>query len=410
MFRNRNLIVGIVTLVVITSLISFFAAFLVFNTWSNQNPGIYFNADSVSMENIQKYNQVRRILKDKYYQKVDENQMLEGAIAGMANSLNDPYTVYFTKDQMKMFMEKTEGSYVGIGISISPMDENGLITVVETFEGSPAQVVGMLPGDKIMQVDGEDITTLKDENLIIKKIKGVENTEVKINVYRPSQGKYVDFAMPRKRIKVTNISSKVLDGNIGYIRISTFDSEIAAYFDQHLNKLLKQGIKGLIIDVRDNPGGDYEQVVRIADRLLPKGLIVYTQDRDGNRDVENSDSQAVNLPLAVLVNGNSASASEILAGAVKDHQRGSLIGTKTFGKGLVQTIVPLEDGAGLKVTIARYYTPSGVCIQGVGIQPNMEIKLDEKYNNTSISQVPEKEDAQLQAALGTVEKAMASGQ
>lgn len=362
---------------------------------------ITFDSKSVDFESIKKYKRVKDLLNDHYYKKVDQNEMLEGSIAGMANSLNDPYTVYFTKEQMMEFNEKSQGSYVGIGVSIN-LDDDGLLTIVEPFPDSPAKEVGIMKGDKIIRVDDKDVTAIRDENLIISMIKGEENTKVKITVYRPSRGTPLDFTVTRKRIKIVNIDSEVLQGNIGYIKITMFDNEIAKYFGTHLNELLDKGIKGLIVDVRDNPGGDYDEVAAIADRLIPKGLIVYTEDRLGNRSEKNSDATELNIPLAILVNGHSASASEVLSGAVKDHEKGTLIGTRTFGKGLVQAVVNLDDGSGLKVTIARYFTPSGKCIHEEGIEPDIVIEPSEKYIDYPVSQIPREEDVQLEKAVEVI--------
>ncbi|HHW30717.1 MAG TPA: S41 family peptidase [Clostridiaceae bacterium] len=368
------------------------------NVFFNAKYEIYFDSDSVDINNIKRFNEVRNILKKEYYKDIDENVLLEGAIAGMANSLGDPYTVYLTKDQMKAFREKSDGSYVGIGVSVIE-DKDGLLTVVEPFEGSPALEAGVQKGDKIINVDGVDVTSIRDDDVIIGMIRGKEGTICKITMLRPSEGRAIDFEIPRKRIKIANIKSEMLADNIGYIKIIMFDSEIASYFQQHLYGLLKQGMKGLIIDLRDNPGGSYDQVVKIADILLPEGLIVYTEDRNNNRVEEKSDKLNLQMPIAVLINNNSASASEILAGALKDHKKGVLVGTKTFGKGLVQAVLPLTGGAGIKVTVSRYFTPSGVCIQDVGIEPDVEVLLPKEYSNLPVSQVPRGEDTQLETAI-----------
>jgi carboxyl-terminal processing protease len=230
-------------------------------------------------------------------------------------------------------------------------------------------------------------------------IRGPENTKVKITVYRPSNGEMLEFDLTRKKIKIANIKSRMLEDNIGYIRIVKFDSEINRYFNEHLNKLISNGMKALVIDVRDNPGGYYDQVVAICDRLLPEGTIVYTEDKYKRQDVKKSDAKELGMPIAVLINGNSASASEILAGAIKDHKKGTLVGTKTFGKGLVQASSTLDDGSGLKVTIARYFTPSGVCIHGAGIMPDIEIDVPEEYKDSPISDIPPEKDIQLKAAV-----------
>ena len=366
---------------------------------------ISFDPEEVLYENVNKFNEVRQILKEDYYQEVDENKLVEGAVSGLAESLKDPYTVYFNKDQMKSFMEKSEGSYVGIGVTVNT-DINGLLTIIEPFEDSPAQKAGMQKGDKIVKVGDTDVTDVRDENMIISMIKGTENTKVKITVYRPDEDKYLQFEVVRKRIKASNIKSEIIDGNIGYIKLVMFDSEIADYFKSDLDKMLKKGIKGLIIDLRDNPGGSYEQVVKIADSLLPEGMIVYTEDRDGKKQVKLSNKSALDLPIVILTNGNSASASEILAGAVKDNARGTLVGTNTFGKGLVQELRMLADGSGIKVTISRYFTPSGVCIHGVGIKPDIEIDVLDEYKDIPVSQIPRNKDIQLQSAIEAVKGKM----
>jgi carboxyl-terminal processing protease len=201
---------------------------------------INFDANKVSFENVKKFNQVRNILKDDYYQEVDENKLLEGAVSGLADALKDPYTVYFNKDQMKAFMEKSEGSYVGIGVTVST-DKDGLLTIIEASENSPAKQAGMIQGDKIVKVDEKDVTSLRDENMIISMIKGKENTKVRITVYRPGEGKYYQFDIVRKRIKASNIKSEILKGNIGYIKLVMFDSEIAGYFKNDLDQMLKKG-------------------------------------------------------------------------------------------------------------------------------------------------------------------------
>ena len=404
-FSLRQMAV-IVTTSIILSICATAAAFYMANTL-NTRYVIDFDPKTVSYENVNKFNQVRKILKEDYYQKVDENTLIEGAVSGLADALKDPYTVYFNKDQMKAFMEKSEGSYVGIGVTVNT-DTNGLLTIIEPFENSPAKEVGMKQGDKIVKVDDTDVTAIHDENMIISMIKGKENTKVKITVYRPGEDKYMQFDIVRRRIKASNIKSEIMEGNIGYIKLVMFDSEIAKYFKNDLDKMLGKGIKGLIIDLRDNPGGSYEQVVEIADRLLPEGMIVYTEDRNGSKQVKLSNKAGLELPLAILTNGNSASASEILAGAVKDNARGTLVGTKTFGKGLVQELRLLEDGSGIKVTISRYFTPSGVCIHGVGIKPDIEVDVPSEYRNLPVSQIPGSKDIQLQSAIEAVKGKMAS--
>lgn len=405
MLRNKKTIFGIVLIVIVTSVVTFFISTVLFIGWRQINPGynISFDPEKVSIGNIKKFNEVKNVLKEQFYAEVDENKMLEGAISGMADSLGDVYTTYYTKEQMQKLMEissKSEEIYVGIGANVM-MDENGLLTIVEPFEGSPAKEAGMVQGDKIMKVNDEDVTNIRDQDIIISMIKGLENTSVKITAYRPSEGRSIDFDLKRKKIKyVINIKGEILDKNIGYIRIVSFnDKNISKLFKSELDKMLSKGIKGLVIDLRDNPGGYYGEVVRIADRLLPEGKIVYTEDKNKKQQIERSDKQELGLPMAVLINGNSASASEVLAGAIKDHQKGTLIGTRTFGKGLVQDLNLLDDGSGIKVTIARYFTPSGECIHGIGIPPDVEVEVADEYKKIPISQIPRAEDIQLKTGI-----------
>lgn len=390
----------VAAIVAVTLIVAVSAAAIVFySVHTEQNRyEIILDAETVDYENVVKFNRVMGILKKDFYQKVDANKMLEGAIYGLAESLGDPYTVYFDKKQMEAFLEKSRGSYVGIGVTVN-VDDDGLLTVIEPAKGSPAMEAGILQGDKIVKVDGKDVTSVSDENMIISMIKGKENTRVNITVYRPSEDRYVQFNIKRKRIRASNIKSEILSGNIGYIKIAMFDSEIARYFRNDLSNMLKNGIEGLIIDLRDNPGGSFEQVVEIADSLLPAGTIVYTEDRDGRKEYRYSDKAYVDLPLAILINSNSASASEILAGSVRDHGRGILVGTRTFGKGLVQELKLLGDGSGLKVTISRYFTPSGTCIHGTGIEPDIEVGVFDDYRNHPVSHIPRSRDIQLRTAV-----------
>ncbi|NLM11805.1 MAG: S41 family peptidase [Clostridiaceae bacterium] len=385
--------------------ITFFAAGFFTNTLIDAlNPKyeILFSQD-VSRENIINFNRVKSLLLNSYYEELDENTLLEGAIKGMVEAVGDPYTVYYTPDMMKSFMEQQTGSYVGIGVTVF-MDEDGLATVADIFDDSPAKTSGMRNGDKIVMVNGEDVTAITDLNLIVQKIKGKPDTEVAITVYRPEINNYVELSMIRKVINLVYINSKMINENIGYIQLKLFDEDITQDFVSHVNKLISQGAKGLILDLRNNPGGDYSQVVRMADIIVPEGLIVYTQDRNGNRNEEKSGSSEINIPLTVLINEYSASASEILSAAIKEYQKGTLIGKTTFGKGLVQSIIPLEGNAGLKFTTARYFTPSGTSIHGVGVTPDIEIDNDERYRYYSIDEIPEGEDKQLLRAIDEVSR------
>jgi len=388
----------------LTIILTLTATFSFSYGWNYFHPkySISFDAQKVNINNINKFEQVKKILQESFYEDIDENVMLEGAIAGLAYSLKDPYTAYYTKEQMTKMTESLSGRYTGIGVRVMT-EADGLLTMIEVFDQSPAKLAGVLPGDKVVTVDGKEVAGL-DEDVIISMIRGEENTIVKISMFRTSINKVVDFEITRKKLKTPNMEASVLSDDIGFIRIKDFDAEVANDFNINLNKMLLSGIKGLIIDVRDNPGGYYDQVVAIANRLLPAGTIVYTEDRNKVKVEQKSDSKELGLPLTILINGRSASASEVLAGAIKDFKKGTLIGTKSFGKGLVQRVIPLEDGSGIKVTIERYFTPSGVSIHGTGIQPDIEVKLDAKYDNYSVSTIPKESDEQLKTAIEVIKK------
>lgn len=417
--KNKS-IIKIVAIVILCSVISFFIGYYasVINlvSWNNMimrplawfrpQEAIFLDKNSVDPNNVDALNSVKNILETRYYKPLNMNDLISSAIKGLAEGTGDPYTVYYDPEEMQKFLEDTSGHYVGIGISVN-MDENSILTVAEVFPDSPAKASGIRNGDKIVKVDNEDVTGIKDADLIVKKIKGAQDTNVKLTVYRTDVNDYMDFTIKRQAINVSYISSEVLDNNIGYIRIKQFDNDIAADFMNHANALIAKGIKGLVIDLRNNPGGDYREVVNICDMILPKGLIVYVQDRNGNRKEEFSDENELNLPISVLVNGNSASASEIMSAALHDYGKGVLVGTKTYGKGLVQQIdTDFANGGGLKYTIARYYTPSGVCIQGIGIEPDVLVELDEKFKYTSIDDIPHDQDNQLRVAIDEVMKKM----
>ena len=395
------------SVITMTAIVCFTISILVYGglMYFNGSYSLTFNKKSVDRSTIQKFNEARSILQKAYYENVDTNKLVEGAISGMTDSLNDPYTVYYNKKQMKWFtglQNNTENEYVGVGLPIM-LDKSGVVTVLEPYDNSPAKAAGIKQGDKILKIDGKDITGIKDETLIASMIKGPENTETILTILRESESSTKDIPVMRKKIKaLVNIRSEMLNGNIAYIKLKMFDKNISKNFISQLNTLVKQGAKGLIIDVRDNPGGLYDEVVSLADRLLPEGTIVFTKDKNGKKNVQPSDATELNMPITVLTNGNSASASEILAGAIKDFKKGTLIGTKTFGKGLVQTTYSFKDGTGLKVTIARYYTPSGVCIQGQGIKPDIEINLPEKYKDTDVAAIPKEDDLQLQKAIEVI--------
>lgn len=342
-----------------------------------------------------KVNQIFSIL-DKYYMNgYNKNDAQDYMYYGLLSSLGDPYTSYMDKKTFTSFMEQTEGEYIGIGTVISVDENDGRLVIVSPYENSPAAKAGILPGDKILSVDNLSASKENYEQ-IVKNLKGAAGTTAKIKIIRPSKNnKVLEFNVVREKIDIPTVSHKVFD-NIGYLRITNFDKNTYEQFVNAYDLISKNNLKGLIIDLRNNPGGLLDSVVKIADELVPKDCIVYTEDKNGNKKFIYSDDKYIKLPLVVLVNGNSASASEVLSGAIKDLKRGILVGSKTFGKGLVQNLFPLRDGSAVKVTVAKYYTPAGICINGKGIEPDYKIELSE---DTMISGLEPKDDLQLQKAL-----------
>ncbi|MDX9917554.1 MAG: S41 family peptidase [Gudongella sp.] len=345
---------------------------------------------------------VRRALDDMYLREIDDDALREGQIKGMVAALNDPYSVYMSKKEYEDFNLETEGEYGGIGIMVTPGDDN-LITVVSPIEDTPGERAGIKTGDKIISVDGEDYFA---ENMdeAVSKMRGVPNTDVTITIFRKLEGssETFDVTLTRELIKLISVKSAIVDNDIGYIRITSFDVPTYDDFKTHLKALQSSDIKGLIIDLRNNPGGLMNVSTDIADELLGKATIVYTEDKYGRKDYIYSNAAMVDLPLAILINGGSASASEILAGAIQDNSRGLLIGTTSFGKGVVQRLKPLSDGSGIKVTVSEYFTPSDKNIHGIGIEPDVVVELNEDAEGIGPDYFDE--DNQLQTAVEELRK------
>lgn len=349
----------------------------------------------------EKISTIATILDQKYVDEIDFDKMEEGIYDGMVRALGDPYTDYMTAEEFSQFLEDNEGEFYGIGVEVIADTTDGSIRVISPIIGTPAERAGILPDDRIIKVNDTDVSAESIDEAI-KLIKGEEGTSVKVTIYRQSTGEIKDFDIVREKINVQTVESKIVDDNIGYLRITSFKENTYDQFKEHYDNLMGQNIKGLVIDVRNNPGGNLDVVEKITDMLIPEGTLVYTIDKEGNREDYTSDAECINIPLCVLVNGNSASASEILSGAVQDTGTGKLVGTQTFGKGLVQGLYPLSDGSGLKITIQKYYTPKGVCIQGEGITPDYVVELPEElqYQLT----IEEDKDTQLQKALEVIEE------
>ncbi|WP_434793839.1 Carboxy-terminal processing protease CtpA [Terrisporobacter petrolearius] len=323
-------------------------------------------------ESYAKYNKLlglEELIQEDYYKEVSGNNLVDGALKGLFEGLNDPYSQYYTADEFESLKEQTSGSFVGIGVYIGVNPENNKLTIISPIEGSPADKAGVKSGDIVLKVDGESVETKKIDD-VIKHIKGKENTDVSLTVQR--KGQELSFDINRETIVTKSVSNEVMDNNIGYLRIKSFDENTHKEFKENLSALESKGVKGLVIDLRDNPGGLLDVCVDIADDLIGKGTIVYTKDNTGNKEYYKSDDKQVDMPIAVLINGGSASASEILTAALVDNNKAIAIGETSFGKGLVQSVKGLKDGTGYKLTTAQYFTPNGDYINGKGITPKIK--------------------------------------
>ena len=340
---------------------------------------------------------------DKYYvEAFDETLVEEMLFSGMAAGVGDRYTYYMSEETLEQYLENTNGNFDGVGIEVYT-NQDGEVVISRVMEGQPAQQAGMQEGDVIVGVNGEDLRG-KMVSDVAARIRGKAGTEVTIEVLRKSTGKTLEMTMERAVVVMESVDSRMIKGDIGYISISGFKENTYEQFKTALDALQKEGMKGLVLDLRDNPGGLVKSVYQIGEELLPEGTMVYTLDKQEKREDLKCDGEYLDIPLVVLVNENSASASEILAGAVKDTGRGTLVGAQTFGKGLVQRLFTLPDGSGLNVTIQKYYTPKGTSIHGIGIEPDEVVQLGEKYQTTALTDIPEGEDSQLQKALEVLRK------
>lgn len=343
---------------------------------------------------MKKLSEIKSIVDKNFTGEIDDERLKDFMYTGYMAGLNDRYSYYMDKDTFDSFLRDSEGTYVGIGLTgLFDTDVNKIV-VTDIIKNGSAEKVGIKKDDQITAVDGVSLNN-SNYNEMFQKIRGKEGTTVKLTIFRPSENKTFEVEATRENISVPTVESQFLDDKIGYIKISEFDGVTYDQYMTALNDLKNKGMERLIIDLRDNPGGLLKTVVQITDTLVPKGTITYIEDKNGNKSYEYSDDDYLNIPLVIMVNGNSASASEVLSGAVKDFGVGKLVGEKTFGKGVVQNTFRLSDGSGIKVTIAKYYTPKGICIHGKGIQPDYEVKTaDAKTSPTSMQ-----DDTQLQKGI-----------
>ena len=397
--ENRNtqriykMIMLVLIVIIVTSLVT---AFTTYQYLSN-NGISYSKVNTTSLEGLEyTLSQFRSELEKKYIGEINDEELIEGAVKGYVDALGDPYTTYYTKKEMKTIMEETNGNFVGIGVYMTKDLEKNAILIIKPIENSPAEKAGILPSDLITKVDDVEYTGDKLEEAS-NKIRGEEGTKVKLEIYRNGETK--TFELTRTKVVVSHVTTKVLNNDIGYIAISDFEGECASEFETKYKQLEKQGIKKLIIDIRNNGGGIVDEALKIANMLVDKdSTLLITKDKSDKEEITKAtEKPIINMPTVVLVNGYSASASEILAGALKDNGKATLVGTKTYGKGIIQELHQLSDGSGLKITVSEYYTPNHNAIHKIGITPDVEIDLSEDVKQQTTIQ--EKDDNQLQKAI-----------
>ena len=349
-----------------------------------------------SSKAMKKIERVMNIMNAYYLDEMDEDAMIDGILTGMLAAVDDPYTGYYDEESYKTLMQSSEGLYYGIGAVVSQNVETGEVYVVNPYEDCPAYEAGMRPGDIIYKVKDTDVTGM-DLNEVVAMIRGELNTTVDVTVLHEGQNEPETLTIERRKIEVHTIEYEMLEDGIGYIKVEEFDEVTTEQFKKGMDDLTSQGMKKVIVDLRDNPGGSLSTVIDMLDMVLPKGVYTYLIDKNGNReDYKGKKDALYDCPMVVLTNGNSASASELFTGAVHDYDRATIVGTTTFGKGIVQQLFSLRDGTGMKVTMAKYYTPNGVCIHKTGIDPDYEVELDEgEYAST----VKHEDDEQLQKAI-----------
>lgn len=355
-------------------------------------------------EFVDKADNIKTIIDLYFWQDTEETDLYEGMYRGLMDSLGDPYSCYYTKEEYAALMEEMEGVYCGIGALVSQNVTTNAITIVRPFVDGPAYKAGMLPGDIITKIDGEDVSTW-DLDVAVKHMKGEQGTVVEVEVWRSSEGEYVDLSITRDLVEVETVTYQMLDDSIGYIYVMQFDEITTQQFTTAINNLKAQGMKGLVVDIRDNGGGLLTTVCDMLDLFLDKELIVYTLDKYGfKEELHGKEGNVGEFPMAVLVNGYSASASEIFSGALQDYGLATIVGTQTFGKGIVQNVIPLGDGSAVKLTVSTYYTPLGRCIHGTGVTPDVVVELAEELKQLAV--IPMESDNQLQQAVSELKKKM----
>lgn len=362
----------------------------------------------LTKEFLEKVNRIYNDMQSYFLYEIDDKALQDGMLAGLLDALGDPYSCYYNEKELVSMMETTQGEYVGIGVSVSQNAQTGLITIVKPYVGAPGQEAGLLPGDVLYKVNDEDITAM-ELDAVVSLIRGEEGSTVKVTVYREGESGYLDFEVERRMVEIPTVEYEMLDNQIGYIAVSAFEGNTDEQFKAAMDTLTEQGMKGLMIDLRDNGGGLLDTVVNMLDYVLPEGLIFYVKDKYENvgGEMYSTPDCHLNVPLVVLVNGNSASASEVFAGNIQDFNAGVLVGTTTFGKGIMQSMYyeDLKFSTAIKLTVADYYIHSGRNIHKIGITPDVEVELNEELRQ--MVTIPHEQDNQLQAGIAALMEEMA---
>ena len=386
-----------VMIIIITAFITFLATSAGIYAYIQKGDGKLLLLNTSETQDIEtELSKYRSIIDKHYLGEVNDEDLLEGAIRGYIDGLGDPYTEYISKEEMQEYMEDTLGNYVGIGIYMIKDEKTNRVKVLSPIKNSPAETAGLQPGDLIIAVNGKEYTG-DEMTQMSNDIKGEEGTEVTLTILRNNEN--IEIKVKREKIKVNPVESKVLENNIGYIAFTSFDETTAEDFKSKFEELQKQNIQSLIIDLRNNGGGLVDQAVDIAGYVLDKdSVVLYEVDKNKNEIEEKTTTDPIiNMPIIILTNENTASASEILAGALKDYGKAKTVGIKTYGKGVIQEILSVKDGSGIKITTSEYQTPNRNKINKIGIEPNEKVELPNDI--TSILNVSEDKDTQLQKAI-----------
>ena len=358
-----------------------------------------YNGVLSDTSHVQKIEYLEKMIDQEYLGEVDNDEMAEGVYAGLVYGLGDVYSRYYTADEYAQETASTDGAYAGIGVSIQK-NKNGGVQIAECYEGGPGADAGLQTGDVITAINDTDVTDMELSD-VVSLIRENKDKTIVLTVFRENEEKSREISVDVTDVELPSVFGEMLDKKTGYIQITQFTGVTPQQYKDMFAELKDKGMERLVIDLRDNPGGLLTSVCDILREILPEGLIVYTEDKYGNREEETCDGKhQLDMPLAVLVNENSASASEIFAGAVQDHGVGTIVGTTTYGKGVVQELRQLSDGSAVKLTVSNYYTPNGNSINKVGIKPDVEVKLASELLNKD--EITHEEDNQLQKALDVI--------